>query len=404
MALEDLNNLEKTVPAAQEPAAEAEHGAVKKKIDIPGVGEIEYTEKRIMFPEKIVQETGGVKGYVRKMVSWKDLARFYGVKTEEMKKMKSEEMKRYNDLDPSMLMEGEEDLLPSKKLLPSDEAKDKYGKVGGILPIISAMTNGEFVKETLNHIVGGHININSEGIVSKDCMLDKFLDLGNKKLSMYSLSHREFRAYDRRNKKELQESKDGEVESLIKKYQKGGMSEEVYFVTIDGLNVTNRGTLWQGQSFKNDTENTYSEDQSVWSRSRAMNTPFLYDIIVGFKPNTQNSVLKKYCQNVLKIKIIEEIYSRIEMDDDFCVALDKIQCKAAMRTLELLKSNNDKNKHEDREKPFIISKEFVGPNDGNHPLIPIIINHPDIPELRWCHADYAAIPTKNGYNVLEMIT
>lgn len=41
---------------------------------------------------------------------------------------------------------------------------------------------------------------------------------------------------------------------------------------------------------------------------------------------------------------------------------------------------------------------------GYHPVIPIVLNHPKGIRLRWCHANYAAIPTKNGYNVLEMIT
>ena len=88
MTLEQPDNLEgkkdtTADTAAALPAAEAEHGAVKKKIDIPGVGEIEYTEKVIMFPEKIVQETGGVKGYVRKMVSWEELLRFWGMDKDE---------------------------------------------------------------------------------------------------------------------------------------------------------------------------------------------------------------------------------------------------------------------------------------------------------------------------------
>lgn len=34
--------------------------------------------------------------------------------------------------------------------------------------------------------------------------------------------------------------------------------------------------------------------------------------------------------------------------------------------------------------------------------IPIIINHPKVPDLRWCHAQYAVIPTEKSFNLLIM--
>jgi hypothetical protein len=47
---------------------------------------------------------------------------------------------------------------------------------------------------------------------------------------------------------------------------------------------------------------------------------------------------------------------------------------------------------------------FYFQTDPPHPLIPVVIGHPDIPDLRWCHANHAYIPTKNGINVLKMIS
>lgn len=35
-----------------------------------------------------------------------------------------------------------------------------------------------------------------------------------------------------------------------------------------------------------------------------------------------------------------------------------------------------------------------------HGTVPICIGHPNIPELRWCHAQYASIPTKTRLNFL----
>ena len=43
------------------------------KINIPEIGEIEYFEKTVMFPDRIVEETGGVMGYIRKRIDEKFL-------------------------------------------------------------------------------------------------------------------------------------------------------------------------------------------------------------------------------------------------------------------------------------------------------------------------------------------
>ena len=86
MGIEDESKKSET-PIVNE-VKEDEKGTVKKKIDILGVGEIEYTEKTVMFPEKIVQKTGGVKGYIRKMISWEELIRFWDLDESEWEKIK----------------------------------------------------------------------------------------------------------------------------------------------------------------------------------------------------------------------------------------------------------------------------------------------------------------------------
>jgi hypothetical protein len=396
--------------------SESEHGTVKKKIEIPGMGEIEYTEKRIMFPEKIVQETGGVKGYIRKMVSWDNLANFLGVSLEEMNKMKAnyhdafklrEKLKKENEerVDegiPPLWSQKEIDETFDDERLPLDDSRQKYEKVGGILPIISAMTKGEFIKETFNHIVGGYINISRKKTISKDCVLDKFLDLElrGEKIKRSILS--DFRAYDIKTNDMLEESRTMDHEQLIKQYQDGTLSKETYLMKEYGLSLTDCSLLWKGQKLE---KNEIESKNFFASDPRSQNTPFLYDIVVGFKPNTQNSVLKEYCSSVLKI--MKERYpgldSKIDESDAFPSRLRIFQRKVAMETLGLL----FKNKKTDKKGPKmtdLFKLAYRSPDEHGHPLIPIVINHPDIPELRWCHADYAAIPTKNGYNIIEMIT
>lgn len=148
MALEDPNNIEKEKPAvAQEPAAETEYGAVKKKIKIPGFGEIEYTEKRVMFLEKTVQETGGVKGYIRKMISWEELLRFWGIDESEWEKIKAgqiyhsrEELEKDNK---RFMAEKRPDLLYGEETLnehPKRESIEKFKQSQGVNAIALALT------------------------------------------------------------------------------------------------------------------------------------------------------------------------------------------------------------------------------------------------------------------------
>jgi len=428
MTLEQPDNLEgkkdttaDTTVASS--AAEAEHSAVKKKIDIPGVGEIEYTEKVVMFPEKIVQETGGVKGYVRKMVSWEELARFFGMQYKEFEKIiddslhsrewarkennsrkkNNEEALEFRKNNPHLagkdgykiydnILTGEE-----LKEYPEQKTIDFYLKSGGILTIISELTNKEFIKETFNHIVGGYGNISLKKTISKDCMFDKFLDLELKRDKVSQSVVSDFRAYDAKTNKMLEESRTMDHEHLIKQYQDGTLSKDIYLMKIDGINITDCGFLWRGQELeKNKVKNAdfYSSDP------HSQNTPLLQDIVVSFRPNTRNLILKQYCTDVLEI--VRRGYPDLEFKD--IRWLPNVQCLAAMETMRLLASNDISSEPKGPKMINFFKSIRRTPDYHGHPYIPVVFNHPNIPELRWCHADYAAIPTKNGYNIIEMIT
>jgi len=356
MALEDPNNVEKDSPAAsQDPADETEHGAVKKKIEIPGVGEIEYTEKTVMFPEKIVQETGGVKGYVRKMVSWDELARYWNVDREELERIKCGEFSN----------------------------SDQFKKAEGIKKIILALTNGEFIYQTLSHLVNRGSGKDRQR-TQKDKLFEKikikrtwkpFDSKSNKLLSGRELCERLNLSNDFMDKLVLSRGYSHPKEIFESKLLK---EKGVYLESDEGFHLTNAGQLWEGYKFQKNND---------------IDSPRLNCVVMGFKMDTQNSVLRRYCSKVLNLMEKQK--------DDF----------------ETLRYYRDRRRSENERTlkgllepiPFIkdgvANKVYGGSLDeGSHPRIPIVLNHPDIPELRWCHADYAAIPTKNGYNIIEMIT
>jgi hypothetical protein len=65
-----------------------EQEPITKKIEIPGLGEIEYVERKVLFPEKYVEETGGVKGYIKKTITWEKLLKFWDIDKNEWEKIK----------------------------------------------------------------------------------------------------------------------------------------------------------------------------------------------------------------------------------------------------------------------------------------------------------------------------
>lgn len=236
---------------------------------------------------------------------------------------------------------------------------------------------------------------NQESQFSKDSILSK-LEIKRNRIP-----------YDIESNKTLPNSellkRTGLSKELFKKYNEGLLSDEeqatiedkfkkaegIYFQSNSGLNLTNPSKLWSGYSFR-------SKDGAIGLK--------LSDIILGFKLNTRNVVLHDYCAKVdklMKEQDIAEADSFVEFNKRNRYENSEFQTlaeKTIKALLEPIKRFKDK-------KRGIPDKRIGRSQDqGSHPCLPIILNHPDIPELRWCHADYAAIPTKKGYNILEMIT
>jgi hypothetical protein len=328
--------------------SDSESGVKKKIVEIPGIGEIEYQEKTVMFPEKIVQETGGVKGYIRKIVLKENLNEFLST-------------------DKRIEKDGKE----------IEDTKSKYFFL--LEKLWEALTNGNFPDKTFNHIFyaawGGSVEDREhdrEAFFRNRIILQKIFNIetpkekggasdnnsmnylfpftkkGNKPTEIY----RPFR----NNEEELREI------ILNKKIQK-----EYYFLSrpgSGGLSVGFQGNLWNGW---------HSESHK--------------QIIFGF--GLKNKVFQEYLENISRFYSSETIKEGLK-----AYSKDDIDERIEHTKYSISKLMGRK---------FQGSRPWSGSSE-DHPRIPMVINYPGITRLRWCHADYASIPTKKGLNILETIT
>ena len=352
-----------------------------KKIEIPGFGEIEYTEKTVMFPEHLVRETDGVRGYKRKIVKWDQFRKLINAPF---------------DLEEGAFMN------QLRKEIPK---------------ILEFMTDGQFIKQTFNHTFGGHWDLQSNGqklnqedhLKNKKIIFQKIADLdlvekGAGNFSYIILSHEDNKLIDplefiktldlpsqikekiMNRAKNPHQNKDldaigntfgaylfrdltSEEKQMVMEDIK---KQKVCLLSLFGLSLENRGKLWGNKFFQP---------------------------IFGF--GRRNKVINKYYKNCKKP------VCNVERNE-----LKTIQSKSGIMTYNLDKyailaedflrqMASDKS---DEEAMDTAEDHCKSISYGNHIHMPIVLNHPNIPELRWCHADYASIPTNKGLNILEMIT
>ncbi|MBU4338793.1 hypothetical protein KKD57_04530 [Patescibacteria group bacterium] len=360
-----------------------------KKINIPGFKEIEYTEKVINFPKNIIEETGGVEGYVRKTISWNELLKFWDINDDDWGKMEKghnlfsrEDAEEENEINKNMGgsgIYGENNL----KELPSKKSVENFKRANGIELIIKELTNNEFIGQTLNHVINRGNTIKDETF-GKNKMLEEI------KITDYE------RIYDTKTNKllfaeetEKKEEKKEEMKNKIKK------NNGTYSQSNFGFNLTNPEKFWRGYHF----EENYDAD-----------SPSVEHIVLGFKMDTHNTALRKYCEKVIELLGIQE-----RLKEENFISRDEyihdIQAKETIISLLLpikergidntIFPSNPSDKIKATAKHTVI---FGHQDQGEHPRIPIVRNHPGIKNLKLCHADYALIPTKNGINILEMIT
>ena len=348
-------------------AKEKENGELKK-INIPSIGEIEYAEKIIKFPERVVHETSGVEGYTRKAVSWEEISRVFGIDIDEFEKI------RKNGI-----------LVPSNKKESGEYASQKsidifIEKTKTMEAIVSALTEGAFIDQTLNHMVYGESDM-IDNVKLKDLTRDRLLEKINS-------TGRED-AYDIKTNNYI---------SIPELSKRTGLSEEdlfsreafefenIYFQSNYGLNVEYPGKLWRG----------------------SIN---LTDVILGFKLNSNNYALRRYCEKIKDLREKQDIkyskeregYGSYEQSREASVTLNMILEPIMYYKDDDFDFAGSSEKLKESNEVAILGIIGDSHDTGHHPRIPIIKNHPKIPDLRWCYADYAFVPTKNGINIIKTV-
>tara|TARA_Y100000031_G_scaffold156908_1_gene214106 strand:- start:305 stop:1549 length:1245 start_codon:yes stop_codon:yes gene_type:complete len=386
-----------------------EKDAKEKILEIPEIGEIKYFEKKVKFPERIVEETGEVKGYIRKTIPWEEIE-------EKIKKGKDEK---------------------------------SYERDHRTKNVLRAFTDDEFPTVTFNHcfnLMHGKVTKAEESLKQNKVLLQKLFNFKEKKYemespSLYFVSVKENKLtpiskiinefpiqdkgnelfVDKKNKlhlgylysndpkyKELTPmgSTDNEYfnfqvgKQCSSEIKKQLFTKDFYSITTpsSGLSVSTRGLIWGGN-----TEN----------------------VIFGF--GGKNKIFQNYIIEVKKIyddllPQIYEIESELLKDTirrEHTKPLSPTEVERKYK-IELGLQKLKKNSFEDYHRYLLCNLHDIGPEGEkeksrgdsgalggeyySHPRIPIVLNHPDIPELRWCYADYASIPTKKGLNIIKMIT
>lgn len=322
-----------------------ENGKEKiKQIEISGLGEISYYEKKVLFPEMVIKETGGVKGYIRKIINIDNIDKTI------LKRIKAWEYKYKRDNNPN-------------SLIRNDLMKE----------ILRKLTNNDFPDKTFNHVISGDQSTSKEYL---ECFKEEkliFQEILSLKLhtnsleGAISLPHAygvPFKLED--NKKFADREYFPEEFARIRSESKEENEPPLFYLAEEAFQVL---------------------DGDIWSLSLEGK-----EIIFGF--GSKNKVFKEYLE--LCKKTIESIsydwgrFKRGELLEIYKYLLDRVNGKC----------DKPKPTKDDPYSFNFFSKIFR----YNHPLIPLIIDHPGVLNLRWCHADYAAIPTKKGYSILEFIT
>lgn len=374
-----------------------------EKIEIPGFGEIEYTEKTVMFPKHLVKETGGVKGYIRKMVKWDELEKnnkgnsYTGnIKValakaltggEFLKKTYNHAFRRSGARQEVKEAFGNQKLILQKIGYPSfhEMIISKYNPevFAPSFGIPSYEFNTGDYGGTLLPTVNGFTAIdNKDGIVTKiENLLENLNlpeDIKNKLLNSKYIG----RLPESRNSiagmiKVTGEAKEINTGEFIKNY-----IDPTF--TYDLLSVLN------------------SEERKIFVQS--LQNSKAYTLISFPGLSLSGKGITGWFENT------ETFFGFGEKNKVFHKCIEKTS--QFLQEIRVIKDNKDTQKNFDRRDycratyaQMRLEESFSSQDaEYSHPLIPSIFNNEGIPELRWCHADYAAISTKNGFNILEMIT
>jgi len=356
--------------------------------------EVVPKEKLVKFPEHLVQETGGVEGYVRRELTWEDVEDLYSqiIPTDDLRHyidlilsiipdtdrtvsyyLETQEFSSFDKINSleslnvffraigfleSLFMrdgiayEYRDDFL---RLL-GDDGKVFEGKIFEMNKVFRDMlftlSDNGLRNEGL-HVMGLYHPVTSghEDEFTQKMLLQKIYNpedysslvpAGTKDYGYNTFSFVDGKVNFINRFRQLKEEGDEEYRQRLLDSVK---HKNAFLMHNFGLNVSSRG---------------------IWDLDK---NPGDFSLYMTLKPifgfGDDNEVYKRYVLSVKKLfEENPEVKEAFEADKD----------------------------------PFYFNTR------PSHPLIPVILGHPDIPDLRWCHASHAYIPTKNGINILKMIS
>lgn len=292
-----------------------------KVAEIPGLGEISFFEKQVLFSNDVIKDTGGVKGYIRKLIQWDELTRVLSKGKVSQDKI----LKIKNNKEPTA-----EEIRVYSSPNVEDEVTNNF---------LSIFTDGNFPTKTANHVFAGVYGSFDKPESLKKFIIDRMLLQKIKLLERIKIQKVDI--HSGKIKDEFFQNENPNALNLTQK--------NVYYRTAySGLSLSKRGAFW------------------------SLSTPYQIKkhIIFGF--GLKNKAFQDYLEKTKLYVANEHGFSNVPNE---------------YSSIEYLTGRKD---------------DLI--KSDQHPAIPIIVKHPDVPELRWCHADYASIPTKKGLNILEMIT
>ncbi len=360
-----------------------------KTIEVPEVGRIEYYEHKVNFPEKIVEDTGGVQGYVRKTILWEELSKkllqinSHGTKKllktydkiEEIKTKRGKIKRKIHDIITEE--ENRDELYTSANKIENLETDlyETYKKANlrdeNTMKTIETLTDDNFIKKTFNHRFSWTSAVNRDKtmkyLVKDKLLLQKIFDQTKQKEYGKKCGDGGCVPYPRIK---YTFNNQNQLIDLT-----GNPEEESYSILPTALSTSPRGYVWE-LDHKNDVN-------------------IALNIVFGF--GNKNKAFHHYLTKIKKL--YDEILPQIRKKE--------IMACEGISHNEIL-TNRDISNYKDYINEYLggvgVHYEIGSNSEYHHPIIPIISNHPDIPELRWCHADYASIPTKKGLNLIEMVS
>jgi hypothetical protein len=415
-----------------------------KTIEIPGVGQIRYHEKTINFPSRLIEETGGVLGYKRKLIRWEDLCESIGIESSLVKNENFsfqtflDEMSSVNlicnssvdKLTPDAFEKYERMTGKKLTLINNKEIFEKnvlaFYKVSNdnIKTLLKSLTNNEFISETFNHVMDGHTTV--EGSVSSFKNNGMLLqEVGSLDLLKQGKGGFSYNIFDKETNKLI---------PFVEFISTLSLKENVKQKIIDNFQATRERSPQANTNLTNYYLKDLSKDEkqvlideiikrndvylasffglSVTQRDRIWNQS-LKKTVFGFGKN--NKAFSKHNEDVKNLfqKIQAQYDTGYGSTNELTENVEHVQgggrssnlLSGSLQTTELLLAKNWEYFMGDPDDDFNFPiREDLDLSQTGHLHIPIVHNHPDISKLKWCLTDYAAIPTQSGYNIIEMIT